>query len=276
MRHTLRIASLSSRRTQAPTRTGRYRTVTLRVSTERAPSCGAPIKMARTMNKPDSRLEQFSGHAKRLVRGSEKMLQAAEQLEREVADNSKKVERYLSNEFSWSFLYELPQMQLCVLLLAALGQLDKFANAIKDSPDPNGTALDLMEAEMSDDTPVDWKGGQGGMFEEQDVLAVLMATMKSLVCLGLYGLYMPELVGQIKAGSDEALFKAIRIDRTAITCPSVAEFAARRLARAELFRDKRYLRRFLGAMNGNTRNIASRTTVSRFCGVYAIRHGWKR
>jgi len=159
------------------------------------------------MEKPDKRLEQFAGHAKRLVRGSEKMLQAAEQMEREVAEKPEKVERYLSDEFSWSYLYELSQIQLCTLLLAALGQLDKFVKTIKDSPDPKGAVLDLMEAEMADDTPIDWKGGQGGKFKEEDVLAILMATLKSMVSLGLYGQYMPELVGQIKAGSDEALIR---------------------------------------------------------------------
>ena len=131
------------------------------------------------MDKSGTILEQFAWHAKRLVWGSETVLQAPEQMEKEVAENAEKVERYLSDEFSWSFLYELPQTQLCILLIAAIGRLDQIACAVRDSADPIGAVLDLMEAEMADDTPVDWKGGHGGMFKEEEVLAILIATIAS-------------------------------------------------------------------------------------------------
>jgi hypothetical protein len=193
---------------------------------------------------------QLATNAKRFGRAAEATINKIEKAEKEFAAIRVKVERHFSDSFAWAFLYELPYVQLLILLMAALGILDEFVQSVNSAVNPQEMVLDQIEREMDDDTPLEWKGGADGKFSEEDVFAILTAVFRSLKSLGLYGSYMPELVEQVRNGSETAFFHALRVDRTVITCPSVALFAMTRLSRAEFFQDKRYLAQFIGAMKG--------------------------
>ncbi len=202
------------------------------------------------MNAKPKELSQLAKNAKRLGRAAEATTKKIEEAEKGIAANRGKLERHFSDSFCWAFLYELPYVQLLILLMAALGMIDEFVQMVKNAENPQNAVLDQIEREMKDDTPLDWKGGTGGRFSEQDVCAILTAVFRSLKSLGLYGSYMPELVEQVRNGSETAFFHALRVDRTVIGCPTCWLFALTRLSRAEFFEDKRYLARFISAMKG--------------------------
>ena len=202
------------------------------------------------MNAKSKELSQLARDARRLGRAAEVAIRKIEGAEKEIAANRGKVERYFSDDFCWAFLYELPYLQLLILLMAALGMIDEFLQTVKNAENPREAVLDQIEREMNDDTPVDWEGGSGGCFSEEDVFAILTAVFRSLKSLGLYGSYMSELIEQVRNGSETAFFHALRVDRTVIGCPSCWLFALTHLSRAEFFQDKRYLAQFISAIKG--------------------------
>lgn len=202
------------------------------------------------MNAKPKELSQLAKNAKRLGRAAEAATKKIEEAEKEIAANRDKLERDFGDSFSWAFLYELPYVQLLILLMAALGMLDEYVQTVKSAENPQEAVLDQIESSMTDDTPVDWKGGAGGCFSKGDVCAILTAVFRSLKSLGLYGSYMPELVEQVRNGSETAFFHALRVDRTVIICPTFSLFALTHLSRAEFFQDKRYLGQFISAIKG--------------------------
>lgn len=206
------------------------------------------------MNAKPKELSQLAKNAKRFSRAAEASIKKIEAAEKEIAANRDKVERYFSNTFSWAYLYELPYLQLLILLMAALGMIDEFLQTVRNAENPQEAVLDQIERDMDDDTPLDWKGGAGGRFREEEVFAILTAVFRSLKSLGLYGSYMSELVEQVRNGSEKAFFNALRVDRTLIACPTFSLFALTHLSKAEFFQDKRYLGQFISAMKGKPPN----------------------
>ena len=59
----------------------------------------------------------------------------------------------------------------------------------------------------------------------------------SLFCILYYGCFLNELIARARAGDDEALFNAIRIDPTVIGCQSVIE----RISKARRLQDSDFL-----------------------------------
>jgi hypothetical protein len=157
------------------------------------------------------------------------------------------VGKQLSQDFSWSFLYEIPYPVMQLVALAAMGHADKFLAAAR-SEDPERELIELTERELEDDAPIEWDGGPGGMFTFEDILALLVAMFRSVKSLVLYGAYMSDLVQRIRAGSEKDFFDALRVDRTVILCPSVADYAATWLSRAEVLGRKQAIAQFMSAM----------------------------
>jgi hypothetical protein len=189
----------------------------------------------------DKRLEQRGHNAKRLVRTLAPTLKGIEEAERMLAAHADKLSGRLPPDFGWSFLYELSFPLLQVVTLAAMGALEDLVAAAK-GPDPLAAILGAIEKEMQDENPVVRKGATAALFSEEEVLALVIATFRSMKSLALYGAYMSELVQRIRDGSEKAFLDALRVDRTVITCPSVAEYAATWLGKADLLGCRRWWR----------------------------------
>ena len=82
------------------------------------------------------RLSQISRNAKRFGRAAETALRKIDAAEKEIATNREKVDRYFSDTFCWAFLYELPYVQLLILLMSAHGILEEFAESIRGAENP--------------------------------------------------------------------------------------------------------------------------------------------
>lgn len=166
------------------------------------------------------------------------------------ASKREKIEPLLPPDFSWASLYELEFKEMLILNLSVLGMLEMLTRAYRAGLDLNQYLMDLTihEAENidSEDTRA---GGHGGIYTEADLIKTTHAYQNSWRCMSIYGHFLNDLVKQVRDGgkyADEAFFKAITIDRTILTCPT---FAAR-LARAEYFGEKDFLRHLRKAFKG--------------------------
>lgn len=80
------------------------------------------------------------------------------------------------------------------------------------------------------------------------VFGLLTSLLKSLQCLMAYGVYLNDLVAQVRQGTpkgDSALLKAVRIDPTVIGTPSINA----RMSRAVLEGDRKFLDAIKRAIN---------------------------
>ena len=157
-----------------------------------------------------------------------------------------KMEKLLPANFTWAELYDLSAQQLNILGLAVMGLLDPLAQAAREGLNLNEFLVQEAVRDMnSGEDGEDYSGGHNGLFKIEDVIAVHYANLGMLLGVFHYGHYLNDLVAMARNGNDDAYFKAVRVDQTALTCPS---FAAR-LARAHLFGEKKFMRRLRSAMN---------------------------
>lgn len=67
----------------------------------------------------------------------------------------------------------------------------------------------------------------------------------SLNCVMYFGCFLNDLIEEVRQGNDQALFNAIRIDRTVLGCPTVVE----RISQAALFQEETFFSKLKAAMN---------------------------
>ena len=141
----------------------------------------------------------------------------------------------------WAPLYELPLIQVLGVLFHVIGQTE-WLKEIALLPDPQEEALKLVESEID----CEWNGGTGGAYSKGHLIAVLTALQRNILSIMVYKRSLCSLIEEARAGNDDSLFDAIRLDRTIVTGPS----ATVRLARAELLGEKRFFQRLLKALKG--------------------------
>jgi hypothetical protein len=154
-----------------------------------------------------------------------------------------RLEKLLPPDFSWAPLYELETNELILLNLEVLGLLDTLLQAYQSGLDFHQYLLDFIIRESETEAEeTKWAGGHGGIYTEADLLGTNHAFQNSWRCMSIYGHFLNDIVKKVRNGEDkddDDFFKAIKIDRTILTCPT---FAAR-LARAEYFDEKDFMLR---------------------------------
>lgn len=155
----------------------------------------------------------------------------------------KKIDDMLKEGFCWSFVYELPFLDSLALLVLSLGRAEQL-KSVAQAPDPQQAALEWLK----DDDLDDWNGGHDGLFEMCDVIGLTVALQRNILSIMLYHRPLSALVEEVRQKADwqDAFFKAVRIDRSIISCPT---FSAR-LARAELEHDKLFFLHLRSALKG--------------------------
>lgn len=154
-----------------------------------------------------------------------------------------KINALLKDDFFWSFAYEWPFLDCVALLIMAMGRVEQVKEVAR-SADPQQAALDLMKSDELDD----WDGGFMKLFEMRDVIGLVTVLQKNILSIMLYHRPLSALVEEVRQNGDwqEAFFKAVRVDRSIISCPT---FSAR-LARAELENDKQFFIRLRSSLRG--------------------------
>lgn len=149
-----------------------------------------------------------------------------------------KLSKLLDSDFYWAGIYEFSFPEQIALLLYAVGRVHLVSDAVKTS-DPQQAFLDAMARDG------DWEGPVGP-FEFQDIVGLVMVLQRNVLSIMLYHRPLSTLVSQARAGDEDALFKAIRVDRSIVACPSIAA----RIALAELKDDKKFFLHLRSALKG--------------------------
>ena len=155
--------------------------------------------------------------------------------------NRAKLKRALGEGMPWSVLYESTFAEHVAFVLVALGQKD-WILSLKDAEDPQEEMLkQIYSAEE-----IEWTGGEGGQFTPGDVIGLTTTLQKTILSIMLFQRSLSGLVAEARDGDDDALFNAIRVDRSAVVCPTIAK----RIWVAEVSGEKGFFLRLRNALKG--------------------------
>jgi hypothetical protein len=179
---------------------------------------------------------------KRLVRKLPEIRKQEGELQEAFRSASKeRLQEILGDGVWWAPLYERSLVEVLALLFHVLDQAE-WLKRIAQSPDPQEEGLKWIEI----DEDLEWNGGPGGIYSKGDVIAVLTALQRNILSIMVYKRSLCSLIEEARAGNDDCLFDAIRLDRTIVTGPT----AAARISKAELLGEKRFFQRLLKALKG--------------------------
>jgi len=155
--------------------------------------------------------------------------------------SSERIRDVLAKGVLWAAMYELPFAQHVALGLYLLGQKERLLNMAKEQ-DPQEAMLRYIES----DEELEGTGPDGEELSLADAIAVCVSFQRSIFSIMLYKRSMSALIEETREGNDDSLFQAVRVDRSALTCPTVAV----RISRAELRGEKRFFERLRSALKG--------------------------
>lgn len=141
----------------------------------------------------------------------------------------------------YSHVYELPFIQHLGLIVVGLNRMDEV-KAMASSADPQEALLEeLRKRSETDDKP------QHPDFDDDDIVSLAYPLIRSLQSMVTYGRSISSLIQDVREnGSQDALFKAIRMDRAVIGCPT----AMKLIARAQIRDNKAFFKNLRSALSG--------------------------
>jgi len=146
---------------------------------------------------------------------------------------------------NWSWVYELPFNEHIALVLFAFNRVGWVKN-IAAAPDPHQALLDDAD---EDNFGIDEQGNDDfhPLFQKHDVIGLAVSMQRTVLSIMLYQRTLSGLVQEFREeGNLDAMFNAIRVDRAAIACPSIAD----RIALAEFAHDSQFFIRLRSALKG--------------------------
>ena len=144
----------------------------------------------------------------------------------------------LTEDYSWAWVYELPLALHLAVAMYAMNLMD-WVKDVVSSPDPQQRVLDDFGKEMSDEFHPDIEGQHG--------LGMVVSVTRTMQSILMHGRSLSALLQEVHDNNDlDCLFKAIKVDRTVVNCPTVADC----IAKAELRNDKDFFRRLSNAFKG--------------------------
>ena len=125
---------------------------------------------------------------------------------------------FFGEEAAWASIYEWSLAEQIAWLILALGRRAKLME-MGESSDPQEALLTWSKTDELDD----WKGGEWGIFEKKHILGLVVALQRNILSIMLYARSMGALVEEVRQGEDDSLFLAVRVDRTVVACPPIAD-----------------------------------------------------
>jgi len=144
----------------------------------------------------------------------------------------------------WAHLYDLPFIQHLGLCLKGLGFEKPLLEAVKRGNAQNEVLKWIADEDESLKVPED--------FQLWKALSWVTSLERSLEALLVWGRYINELVAAARYGDDVSLFRAVRIDPTVVSCPSVAF----RISAATVLGERSFLHALRHALEGRTQKQA--------------------
>lgn len=155
---------------------------------------------------------------------------------------AEKFESVMAGDFGdYSKIYELPLIEHVSLVSVAMNRHDEVG-ATAASHDPQEAVLEaLRNRDADDDKP------QHEAFAVVEVMALAYSLSRTLQSMAMHGRSISSLLQDVReTGSHDSLFKAIRMDRAVIGCPT----AMRHIAKAQIRSDKRFFKHLQAALTG--------------------------
>ena len=151
------------------------------------------------------------------------------EIQTEFQAKPEKLRGLLTPHFYWAALYERPFLDLLTALTITAGMSEEVL-AMALLFDPQEAALRAIDGCIED--------APNSELNFSHIFTLLYAVTKSKECLMTYDLYLDELIAKIRGGNDQALFKAVRIDRSVVAAPTVAD----RITLAEIESDQEFFK----------------------------------
>jgi len=152
-----------------------------------------------------------------------------------------RLEELLAKDFYWAQVYEFSFIEHLAFMILAMGKLE-YMKEVAQSPDPQQTFMDTFD--FDDDE--NWNGGWNGLFKKQDLIGLAFSLKRTILSIMIYQKTLSTLVEEVRQGSDDSLFDAVRIDRSIVACPTIAA----RISKAEFTTDKHFFLRLRNALKG--------------------------
>lgn len=166
------------------------------------------------------------------------------ELEGLLADVPKeKFDTLMVKDFNWSEIYEVSFAEHIATAVIAFDQV-RWLSDIAKAEDPQQQVLNGWPTEDSvDDTATHPD------FTPQDLVGLAYSLQRTILSVMLFQRSMSGLVQEVREDDNmDSLFNAIRVDRTAMNCSTIAD----KIARAAMRNDKRFFLRLRNALKGPT------------------------
>ena len=161
--------------------------------------------------------------------------------------DSPRMKRLLSRPdvfFQWSWAYEFHYSEMLALGISAIGQDEMITRAAR-AEDPQGTIISQAEAyDPEPHRPKASKFLQG--------VSYMVANYHSLRAIELYAVSLNRLIANGRAGDDDSFVKAVKVDATCMSSPSLAK----RLSVASMRGERKFAKRVQkAALDGPNKNL---------------------
>jgi len=185
-------------------------------------------------------------HLKQLKDAQRENRRNLEELAREFRSLSKEErEEAFGSGLWWAWAYELSIVQHYAVVYWSMGQLERLLSVLASGGDPLQA---LIEYASGFDPDVEGSmtlfEGEEGKARKAIFMSAFLAVTRQVECVEREGCYLSDLVQRTRDGDDVAFLKALRIDRTVISCPTFGE----RVTRAEMEGDAEFFKNLARAM----------------------------
>ena len=152
-----------------------------------------------------------------------------------------KFDELMVNGFAWGDIYEYTFSEHIAIAMVAFNRA-RWLTDLSATNDPQQSLLDAWPTEIDDDNT-------HPSFEPQDLMGLAFSLQRSVLSIMLFQRSISGLVQEVREHDDlDALFNAVRVDRTVMSCSTIAD----KIARAEMRNDKRFFLRLRNALKGPT------------------------
>jgi hypothetical protein len=154
--------------------------------------------------------------------------------------SAEKLASIFESDCLWSEMYELPLEQFLIGVIGCIGEMsDLIASFESTSP-----SQEFIRRASQWGVEDEFKLPEG--VKERHVLVLVYALQRQILSIMLFNRSLSALVAEAAAGNLESLFLAVRLDRSVVSCPSIAL----RIAKAQFLDDTRFFIHLRSALKG--------------------------
>ena len=153
-----------------------------------------------------------------------------------------KLDSVMSGDYGlYSHVYELTFNEHLSFVIVGLNRSDEV-KAMASSPDPQAAVLELLrKRDEADNKP------QNPDFDEDEIVTLVYSLGRSIQSMATYGRSISSLLQDVRENNNlDSLFKAIRMDRAVVGCPT----AMKSIARAQIKDNKTFFKSLRSALAG--------------------------